>query len=389
MSVGNATPTGAEQAGTGSSGMAGGVGDGGAGSSAAESGGVLGGDSGTSQGNMGSSADTTTRPEFMPGEGAGASGGQAAAQAQADQAAAQQWQSIREAARAYGYDLSQYQDDSAALAHLVQAAQRSRQADYYAQLGRQLAPHAQGIGQYLQQQRTPAPATEERPAWQPPEMDDRWLALVERDPSTGVYIAKPGVNPVVADKVNAYSEWMATFAKNPTAVFEQYAQKSLPELVQKQVAQMMGQWQRNQTVDQIMSSNDPWLYARDASGRTQSGMDGRPMLSPMGTRYMQHVQTLAQSGMTDPRMQDTVARRLLMGEMAMAQGAVAPPANPAMAQQAASMPNVNALQGRPALERANTPGATDPNGAGLSLADMLRREFEANGVSDTDFRMDG
>jgi hypothetical protein len=59
----------------------------------------------------------------------------------AETPAQSQAQTIREAAQAYGLDLSRFGDDGAAFAHLVAQAQGNRQADYYAEMGRRVAPH--------------------------------------------------------------------------------------------------------------------------------------------------------------------------------------------------------------------------------------------------------
>ncbi len=136
-------------------------------------------------------------------------------QAQAEQQA----QTIREAAAFYGLDLSQFEDDGQAFAHLVQQTQQVRQANYYAQLGQQIAPHYAQVQQYLQQQQAQAQPKAERPAWEAPEFDERWMSLVDKDPNTGVYVAKPGVNPAFAEKVQAYADhvekWTTTLARSP------------------------------------------------------------------------------------------------------------------------------------------------------------------------------
>jgi hypothetical protein len=49
-----------------------------------------------------------------------------------------------------------------------------------------------GIQGDLQQQQAKSQQPQERPACQPPEIDERWFSLVERDTSTGVYVSKPG-----------------------------------------------------------------------------------------------------------------------------------------------------------------------------------------------------
>jgi hypothetical protein len=67
------------------------------------------------------------------------------------------------------------------------------------------------------------------------------------------------LNPTVAEKVNADSDRMPSFTKTPTPVFELYAQKTIPEMVQKQVPQVAAQMQRSLAVDGILQTNSQWL----------------------------------------------------------------------------------------------------------------------------------
>jgi hypothetical protein len=320
-------------------------------------------------------------PPATPADPNIATGAQAASGA-----AASEWQGIRDAARAYGYDLSQYQDDAAALLHLIRQAQASRQADYYAQLGRQLAPHAQGIQGYLQQQQAAAQQPKPQP-WQPPEFDERWLALVDRDPTTGVFVAKQGVNPAVADRVNAYDQWMRNWQTKGPEFVEQIVEDRLQSRVDQLVQERLASYQREQTIQSIVAQHADWLYQADQAGRRITDMNGQFVPTPAGARYVQHVRTLQGLGVTDPRAQDTIARQLLMGEIAMGQAsqASAQVSPQAAAAQAVARPNVNPLQAQPPQQRALNPAATEPSSEGLTLQEMLRREFRAAGVSDADF----
>jgi hypothetical protein len=81
------------------------------------------------------------------------------------------WQSIRDAAQQRGFQFAPtVTDDRAALDYLIQQAALARQSDVYAQLGRQLAPKAEQIQQYLRQQQ--APAQPARQPWEAREWDD-------------------------------------------------------------------------------------------------------------------------------------------------------------------------------------------------------------------------
>ena len=234
---------------------------------------------------------------------------------------ASDWQSIRDAAARFGYQgLSSFQDDEAALIHLVQQAQRAQQADAYAQLGRAIAPELQQYQEFRKTQPQPG-AVAAPPAYAPPPFDQKWMSLVDRDPASGMYYAKPGVNPAVAEAVNKRMDWQEKFTQDPLSVMDQYAQAKLPEIVQREVKQALASYQRDNAVNSILAANDAWLYQRDASGKYAQGPNGR-VPTPEGQAYIQQVRQLQESGVTDPTTQDTLARQLVAGQL----GIGAPPA---------------------------------------------------------------
>jgi hypothetical protein len=296
--------------------------------------------------------------------------------------AAAEWQSIRDAAKRFGYEgLAQFNDDEAALAHLVQQARRAQQADVYAQLGRAVAPELQQYQEFREtKQKATGPAPEA--AYRPPDFQENWLALCERDPATGMFFAKPGVNPAVADALNKRAAWQRDFDRDPTTVMDKYAEGKLGPMVEQRVQQALSHYRRDIAVEQILQANDAWLYQRDASGRPVTGPQGR-VPTAEGAAYIQHVRLLQERGVTDPVAQDDLARKLVIGQLALGrlsqQGAQAPAAQ---TQHAAARPNVNPNQARPPHERARTPGAVEPNSEGLSLTEMLRGALEEAGIDD-------
>lgn len=305
----------------------------------------------------------------------------------AQQQAAAEWQSIRDAAARFGYNgLANFQDDEAALVHLVQQAQRAQQSDAYAQLGRAIAPDLQQYQEFRNGQ--PKPGATPAPDYAPPPFDPKWMALVTRDEASGMYYSRPGVSPSFAEAVNKRMEWQDKFQQDPIAVMDQYAQSKIPTLVQQQVSQALAQHQRDQAVNQILQANDPWLYQRDASGRPVMGPNGK-VPTPEGAQYIQQIRSLQQAGVTDPVQQDALARQLVAGQMALgrvqaAQGATPP----AQTQQAGYRPNVNPNQARGPLERQQTPGTVEPNGEGLSLTEMMRAAFDQAGYTEQRFQQE-
>lgn len=306
------------------------------------------------------------------------------------QPVANDWQSIRDAATALGYQFApNVADDRAALVHLIQQANGNRQADYYAQLGRQLAPQAPAIQQYLQAQHAPAAPTAP-PAWEAPEFDERWAGLVDRDPTTGIYVAKQGVPHEIATKVNKYVEWKANYDRNPAAVINGMVQAQARAIAKETFDTQFAQQQRQSTVNQIAQDNSAWFYQQDANGqRAINPVTNQYIPSPVGARYLHHLGQVQQMGVTDPRQQDALAKNLVRGEVAMqaqatAYAATQQAANP-QTNQAITRPNVNPLQAQPPTQRRQNPSATEPSATGMSLQEMLRADLAAEGVTDADF----
>lgn len=299
-----------------------------------------------------------------------------------------EWESLIDAAKGLGYQFpAGVADDRSALMHVLGQAQRNQEADYYAQLGRQLAPHYQGIQSYLQQQKPAQPA--QRPEWEAPEFDQKMLALVDRDPASGVFLAKPGVNPAVADAVNQYDRWYQKYGLNPQAAVRPMLEAELPKMLGNVIETKFAEWQRQQTISGIVQRNAEWMYQTGSDGRPQIGVGGQPLPTPEGMRYSQIVGQLERGGMSDPALVDQLARNMLLGEIAQGQlkatrGQVAP------AQQQAALasgrPQSNVLQSLMPQDRQGTIGATEPDQTGLSLAEKLRNNLTTAGFTDADFQ---
>lgn len=297
--------------------------------------------------------------------------------------------SIRDAARQLGYELPEFADDQQALIHLLNAQQSARQNDFYTQIGRQIAPNYQQVQQYIAQQRQQQQPQQTGPKpWERPEWDDRWTQMVERDPATGAYVAKPGVNPAIAEKVQAFADWTGRFQRDPLSViqpwFEEQVNTKVTQQVQQIVQQQFGQVAEQQTISSIMQGHSAWLYAKDASGNPVRDRSGKLSPSPAGVRYIQHLQDAAQMGIRGSNAQDSYAIRQLRADVAEAQlqRGQAPTPNP----QAVHRPNVN--PGQALVEptrRGIVPGSTEPAPSGKSLAQLLREGLDAEGVTDADF----
>lgn len=298
--------------------------------------------------------------------------------------AANDWQSLTEAARLQGYQVpAGMTDDRAFLTHLLQQSRVAQQQNFYAQLGQQMAPKAQQIQQYLQTQQQPAAPTQRNP-WEPPPFDKRWMSVVEQDPASGLFYAKPGVDPSIPAAVNEYAKWKQTFDDDPQAAMKPYIEAEAKKIATSTFQTQMQEFQKQQAIQGIVNQNQQWLYQRDAGGNVQYGYDGKPLNSPVGTLYLQELQRVSSYGIKDPARQDEMAKDLVRGRIAAynAQQAAAgqQPVNP----QAVGQVNRNQQQALPPSQRARTPGATDPADEGLTLSQQIMRDMRAEGVTDAD-----
>ena len=344
-----------------------------------------------SQANQGGGArDIAFNPANEPADQAqqGGSSGVASLPGSQDQAGGEQWESILDVARQYGYDTTGYQDDRTFLNALLQQQQRATQEDFYSQLGRQLAPQHKQIQQFIQQQKTPQ-STEPKP-WESPTFDQRWLGLVDYLPEAGVYIGKPGTPSHIVDGVNAYQKWHQQYGQNPMNVVKPWAEQQIPQMVQQQVQQALANYRREQSVNTIVAQNADWMYQKDQAGNMLVGPAGRYVPTPNGMRYGQYINELERAGMTDPYLADRFARMHLAQDLAAHQQQQQANQSPAAQQAnalAASRQQQNVRQSQGLLNKpANEPEA---NLEGMSLEDRLRTNLEAAGfANDRDFKYD-
>ena len=322
------------------------------------------------------------------GTGSGGLGGSAPAPADPNHAG---WTGVRDAALARGFQFDgSVTDDAGALDHLMRLAQSNRQADYYAQLGRSLAPQAPAIQQYLQQQQAQQAQPAARPSWEAPEFDQRWASLVDRDPSTGIYVGKAGVPHDIVAKVNAYADWKQKFDQNPAQMINDAAEAKAKVVAQQVYREQFAAHQQQQSIQSIVQQNASWLYQVDpATGQQVRDFNNRPTYSVVGARYIHHLGQARQMGITDPNHQNSYAMNVVRGEWAQAQHqqglqASAQASNPQTQQQLFRAP-VNPSQALPPTQRRQGPvPGNEPGIEGLSLRDQIMRDLKAEGVTDAD-----
>lgn len=284
------------------------------------------------------------------------------------------WQSVRDYARAQGVELP-YQDDAAALNDLIRARQQLQQRDYFSEVGQRFAPHASQLQEYLRTRQQQASQDAPQP-WAAPKFDKTWLAMVERDENTGGLRAKPGYDPAIAEKVQAYADWRDKFLDNPEQVVAPLIEQRAQQLIEAKFAEHAQQ----SLADDLVRQNAGWMFAADATtGQPSYDRQGRRQLSPAGVVYARAAKDLWDSGVKDVRQVDAYARTAaenaaLRGHLQQLRPAAREPSQAPAQQQSAASVGGGLGRPEPALPR------IPPSQKGLSLREMLQQNLR--GASD-------
>lgn len=230
--------------------------------------------------------------------------GEAGAAAAAE-ASAYEWQGVGDYARQYGIDLPG--NDAQALQVLLNAYRQSQQRNFYTEYGQRLAPYADQIDAWVQQQRAVQQQPQGRPTWQPPEWDPRWLQMVERDPSTGQVYAKPGVDPRIAEKVLAYADWQDKFRSDPAQFIQPMVESRARDIVQQE----FNSYRANATADQLVAQNSNWMFSYHPNGAPILHQDGSRALSGAGQLYARAANEIWNAGVRDVNHCHALARNVV------------------------------------------------------------------------------
>lgn len=291
--------------------------------------------------------------------------------------------SIREVLGDYGIASDQFEDDRAALRALADGYRQASQPNFYAQLGQQYAQHADEFRSFLQSRR----AAQAEPAVDPdaqPEFDESWLRQVDQDEATGMYRALPGVNPVVADKLNAYASWLRKYQTNPIGFVQRYVEKNVEKLVAPILEKRFGAIQEQAHVANILQTRAPILYQYDAQGAPVRDLGGRMVLSEAGRLYVHFVKQASDMGIMSPQKADEYASNMTAAAVLSMQPQSH--TNGQRGQQALGRPNTNPQQTMVApLSRSANPGSQSVVPTGRSLKQMLQEDLAAQGITDADF----
>jgi hypothetical protein len=272
------------------------------------------------------------------------------------------FQQLAENARRLGITVDGVQSaDQLAAAMLKQIEQMQP----HVRVAQEIAPYADEFRQYVASRNNPVPppVTPQQQA-----ANDEWNAgeyfakqyggpvftdqhrqvlesgYVERNPDTGLWMAKPGYEAVVADKLpelNAAQSHMTRFwqglsSSNPYEKFFSVLQEPLLRQVRQEVEKMVaGREQVSRevsTVERFENEHKGWLYQTDP-------MTGQTVPSDRGKQFFATVADLKSKGMTDHMAILDVASRIHNVNAQPTQVIASPVAQPTQPQPPAAQPS--------------------------------------------------
>jgi hypothetical protein len=298
---------------------------------------------------------------------------------------------LRDLAQQRGMDVSSYESDDALLADLMEARQRAETLQQMTPYVQDYLQHREGYQSYLQQQQQDQQQqqTPEEPTfWQAPEYNPAWLGMVKRDDGTGQIIPdfSAGGTPEIAQKVQAYiqhrSDQQERFWSDPFSYLQEFVDARAQTQAKELVSQELGRHAEEQEAREFISANRAWLLKHDDKGVVM-GNGGQPQLSEEGAYFMQQLEVGTQQYQMAPQAAKAYAMQMLQAaraQQAAAAGGDAQEQVNFLQKQAGFNPDRAASMDRKPDASGNVP----PQDSTLSLAEAMRRNLEAAGVTDDD-----
>jgi len=312
-----------------------------------------------------------------------------------------EWTGIRDALRSQGINLPDGLDDQAIVRQLGQSYQQAqqyqnqvRQLEQYAQYGQAIMPHWDKFQGWLQEQNSAAQAKQQKDAqapwyskWHnPPEYNQAWDRLIERDPVTGQLRVVPGADPTILPKYTQYQAYQRQTAEkllaNPYQFFEEPIRHIAQEVAEKIAKQNLTSYQDNLFSDNFVQQNASWLVQKDQSGRAVS-------LTPEGQAFRGFVLEAEQMGVKDVRAQQHYATRMLERELALqnlqknGNAQTGDDKKQAYLNQAAGANHVPGQSGSIQIKN----GSATTQNPSLTLPERLRQAFESSGITDKNLQL--
>lgn len=244
----------------------------------------------------------------------------------------------------------------------------------YANYGQQMAPYADQIRSYFEQQgdqgRAQQAAQERQPAeeewtedryfgekWAAPKWDETYTfaiqnGIVQRNAETGLYEAVPGYESMAIPLLSGLNQvagwtaqqWQGITRGNPYRQFYDVLREPLQRAwksdIEQIVAEQLSRQATESRVNTFEAENAAWLYAVDPA-------TGQRVLTQRGQDFYDEIDTLREAGVTDPNRLISLAMRR-MGSPA--------------AQATMQQPTPNMQAAAPAVQQAPPvpPPAIDP-----------------------------
>lgn len=262
-------------------------------------------------------------------------------------------------AERHGIDFRQkYRTDDDLIDGLTHAARMVGQRNQYAEIGQQFASDLPAFQEWLQQRQQPAPQPQEGPWWNPPQFNPAWNSWL--DPETG----RPVENAPL-EVQQAAQKWIDFHNEHERRLrldFPGALKPALAEFEQQILGKIRSELEGREsavkiktTADSIRDRNAQWLYARDPQGRFLRDEIGKPILTPHGEVFKQHVLRL-QAFNDQPELQAEIAMALTQRDFAMLQNGSQQQAQPPVPAAAMSVPNANAGRDHERKRATSQPG---------------------------------
>lgn len=229
----------------------------------------------------------------------------------------EEWSSIREAATGYGADLSQFQDDQAALKHLVETSRAAdeyrRQAEQQAELAKYGREYLQNAGEFQQWRSAQQQAKPEPDPYAIPQYNPLWDSQLTFDEATGEITpvaARGGTHKTVQDFLE-FRQFQQDYARNPIKYIQPVVDRTATQKAQELVRQEIASYVSRQEAQSLVNNYADILYERDPTGQVRF-VNGQPMLSQDG----QYVQDLIKrsegwEALTPSQRQQQLVREVL------------------------------------------------------------------------------
>lgn len=315
--------------------------------------------------------------------------------------AAPEFQSIRDAASGYEYDLSSYENDEDAFRHLIDRSRDyDRQQETIKHYESMLAQQQQQQAAPLQPAAAPQPQAEDAPPaweWSPPPYNPTWQSQVQRNQDTGALEPTNGGTHGTVSQMQNFLDYRANhmdrfWTEGPHKYMDPYLeqrekthQESIYEKVQAMIDLTLGNHRAQNEADKFLSENQ-WVYERDANNQIiKNTISGENELSPDGKMFARFMTEAEQEGFPASAQQKYAmnmldAHRIKTGQA----GAVLEGDKKKIdfLQQAAGFSPSAA--GSETNRTPDASGVAPPQNPNMTLEDMLAQNLKSEGITDAD-----